>query len=206
VPAGAIRFPIVALIEGATRPGYNPWTHYVSELSLSECGWTQIANFIICGLLIIGAAIGLGWALRPGPGSLWGPRLVAAFGTSLLVAGVFVTDPSHGYPADAVVTGPQTGHGTIHGINGPICFRLLPAAGWVFARYFWRISPKWARLSTLVGLMVPHPLHSHNRKLRAGRDGRDPRVPNRRDPAHHHHRRLDLDCDARAPRPPWLHQ
>ena len=137
------------------RPGYNPWTHYVSELSLSEYGWMQIANFIICGLLIIAAAIGLGRALPPGPGSSWGPRLVGAFGISLVVAGVFVTDPSHGYPANAVTTGPQTLHSTIHGINGPICFSLLAASGWIFARYYWRISPKWATLSTLVGLMVP---------------------------------------------------
>src|SRR5579864_7420703 len=152
---GALLFPIVALIEGATRPGYNPWTHYVSELSLSEYGWMQIANFIICGLLIIAAAMGLARALPPGPGSSWGPRLVGAFGVSLVVAGVFVTDPGHGYPADALTTGPQTPHGTIHGINGPICFSLLAAAGWVFARYFSRISPRWATLSRLVGLMVP---------------------------------------------------
>src|SRR5579859_6992483 len=152
---GALLFPIVALLEGATRPGYDAWTHYVSELSLSEYGWMQIANFLIGGLLIVGAAIGLGRALPPGPGSSWGPRLIAAFGMSLVVAGVFVTDPGHGYPADAVTTGPQTLHGTIHGVNGPICFSLLAAAGWVFARYFSRISPRWARLSMLVGLLVP---------------------------------------------------
>jgi len=152
---GALLFPIVALIEGATRPGYNPWTHYVSELSLSEYGWMQIANFIICGLLVIAAASGLARALPPGPGSSWGPRLIGAFGVSLVVAGLFVTDPSHGYPADALTTGPQTLHGTIHGVNGPICFSLLAAAGWVFARYFSRMSRTWATLSMLVGLMVP---------------------------------------------------
>src|SRR5579859_2317261 len=152
---GALLFPIVALLEGATRPGYDAWTHYVSELSLSEYGWMQIANFLIGGLLIVAAAIGLGRALPPGPGSSWGPRLVGAFGLSLVVAGVFVTDPGHGYPADVVPTGLQSVHGTIHGINGPICFSVLAASAWVFARYFWRTSRNWARLSILVGLMVP---------------------------------------------------
>jgi len=152
---GALLFPAVALVEGATRPGYNPWTHYVSELSLSEYGWMQVANFIIGGLLIVAAAVGLARALPPGPGSSWGPRLVAAFGISLLVAGVFVTDPTYGYPTEAAAIASQTLHGTIHGINGLICFSLLAAAGWVFARYFSTTSPKWATLSALVGVMVP---------------------------------------------------
>jgi len=152
---GASLFPIVALVESATRPGYNPWTHYVSELSLSEYGWMQIANFIICGVLLIAGAIGMARALPPGPGSSWGPRLIGAFGVSLLVAGIFVTDPSQGYPAGVGISGPQTLHGTIHGINGPICFSLLAAAGWVFARYFASVSPRWAMLSTLVGVLVP---------------------------------------------------
>jgi hypothetical protein len=153
--AGALLFPVVAVVEGATRPGYNAWTHYVSELSLSDEGWMQIANFIVCGLLIAAGAIGLARALPPGPGSTWGPRLVGAFGVSLVVAGVFVTDPLHGYPADTVATASRTMHGTIHGLNGLICFSALAAAGCVFARYFARTSRMLAILSALVGVLVP---------------------------------------------------
>ncbi len=34
-------------------PGYNAWTMAGSSLSLSSYGWTQIANFIISGLLLL---------------------------------------------------------------------------------------------------------------------------------------------------------
>src|ERR1700680_3139124 len=56
---GSLLFIIVFLIEGATRPGYSAWHNYVSSLSLSNQGWMQIANFLICGLLTLGFAVGL---------------------------------------------------------------------------------------------------------------------------------------------------
>jgi hypothetical membrane protein len=84
-------FVLVFLIEGATRPGYNPWRNWVSELSLGELGLMQIANFVVFGLLALGFAIGLRQVLRIGRGSLWGPILVAAFGLCLILAGIFVT-------------------------------------------------------------------------------------------------------------------
>jgi hypothetical protein len=152
---GALLFPAVALVEGATRPGYNAWTHYVSELSLSDQGWMQIANFVACGLLIVAGAVGLARALPAGPGSTWGPRLVGLFGVSLVLAGVFVTDPLHGYPADAVASASHTVHGMIHGLNGAVCFSALAAAGGVFARYFAGRSRRWAVASLLVGILVP---------------------------------------------------
>ena len=30
---GPVLFVLVFLIEGATRPGYNPWRHFVSSIS-----------------------------------------------------------------------------------------------------------------------------------------------------------------------------
>jgi hypothetical protein len=84
---GALAFVGVALFEGATRPGYSAWTHYVSELSRSEQGWMQIANFVVCGLLIIAGAIGLSRAMQTGPGASWEPRLIGLYGLSLVAAG-----------------------------------------------------------------------------------------------------------------------
>src|SRR5579864_7245742 len=82
---GPALFIVVFLLEGATRPGYSAWRDYVSDLSLSNQGWKQIANFIVCGLLSAGFAWGLRRALGSGKGATWGPLLLALFGVSLVV-------------------------------------------------------------------------------------------------------------------------
>jgi hypothetical protein len=61
--AGAPLFVIAFLIEGATRPGYNPVRLPISLLSLGDLGWTQTANFILDGVLMLGFAVGLGRSL-----------------------------------------------------------------------------------------------------------------------------------------------
>src|SRR5439155_26456703 len=93
---GSLLFMIVLLIEGATRPGYSAWHNYGSSLSLGDQGWMQIANFLVCGLLILGFAIGLRQVFQTGRGSVWGPILFGVFGASFIVACFFVPDPSLG--------------------------------------------------------------------------------------------------------------
>jgi hypothetical membrane protein len=153
---GPLLFMIVLLIEGATRPGYSAWHNYGSSLSLSDQGWMQIANFLVCGLLTLGFAIGLRQVFQTGRGSLWGPILLGIFGVSLIVAGLFVTDPSLGYPPGTHGSGPQTLHGTIHGVAGLIAFTSLPIASFVIARRFagdpnWK---GWALYSIVTGVLV----------------------------------------------------
>ena len=97
---------IVFLIEGATRPGYGARRHYVSQLSLGEGGWMQIANFLLCGLLSLCFALGLRRTLQGSTGATWGPLLLAVFGLGLIVAGIFVTDPALGYPPGAPLRPP----------------------------------------------------------------------------------------------------
>jgi hypothetical protein len=141
---GAVGFVLVALIEGATRPGYSWWRHYVSQLATSDQGWMQVANFIVAGLLIVGGAIGLGRSLPNERGGTWGPRLLGLFGLSLIVAGLFSTDPAMGYPADTPAKSPMTLHGLIHGLNAPVCFGLLTASAIVLGRHFLgNASSRW---------------------------------------------------------------
>jgi len=142
--AGAVGFVVVALIEGAIRPGYSWWRYYVSQLGTSDQGWMQDVNFIVAGLLILGGAIGLGRSLPPERGSTWGPRLIGLFGLSLIVAGLFSTDPAMGYPPDAPARSPMSVHGLIHGLNAPVCFGLLTAAAIVLGRHlFGYESSRW---------------------------------------------------------------
>jgi hypothetical protein len=154
---GPLLFIVVFLIEGATRPGYSPWRNYVSELALSNQGWQQIANFLMCGLLVIAFGVGLRRAWRPGPASVWGPLLVGLFGLSLVIAGVFPTDPARGYPPGApLIGGVQSWHGAIHGVNAAVLFLLIVpatcfAVAWRFAR-----QPEdhgWATYSRTVGVL-----------------------------------------------------
>jgi len=153
---GPLLFIIVLLIEGATRPGYSAWDHYGSILSLGPGGWVQITNFIVCGLLTLCFAIGLWQVFRTGKGAAWGPILLGVFGAALIVAGVFVTDPNLGYPPGTHGSGPQTLHGTIHGVNAIITFGSLAAAIFVMARRFagdpnWK---GWALYSLVTGILV----------------------------------------------------
>ena len=57
----------------------------------------QITNFIVCGLLTLGFAIGLRQVLHSGKGSVWGPILLGLFGLELIIADIFVTDPGLSY-------------------------------------------------------------------------------------------------------------
>jgi hypothetical membrane protein len=153
---GPLLFIIVLLVEGATRPGYSAWHQYGSNLSLGPGGWMQIANFLVCGLLTLCFAFGLRQVFRTGRGSVWGPILLTVFGLALITAGVFVTDPSLGYPPGTHSSGPQTLHGTIHGVSGLIAFTSVAIASFVIARRFagdpdWK---GWALYSTVTGILV----------------------------------------------------
>ena len=151
-------FIVVFLIEGATRPGYSAWQTHVSYLALSNQGWEQIANFLVCGSLIIAFAVGLRRIWRTGMASVWGPLLVGLFGLGLVIAGVFVADPGGGYPPGAPINGfPQTWHAWVHGITGGLLFNVvLPAACFVLARRF-AADPqhrRWATYSWMTGALI----------------------------------------------------
>lgn len=153
---GPLLFIIVLLIEGATRLSYSGWHNYGSSLSLGDQGWMQIANFLVCGLLTLGFAVGLRRVFQTGRGSIWGSILIGVFGVSLIVAGLFVTDPSLGYPPGTTSSGPQTLHGTIHGVAGLVAFCSVAFACFVMARRFahdpnWK---GWAIYSNVTGALV----------------------------------------------------
>jgi hypothetical membrane protein len=135
---GPVLFVVAFLIEGATRAGYDASRMFVSQLSLGDGGWTQIANFIVTGLLFVAFAFELGRTLAQGRGTTWGPRLIGAAGIGLVLAGVFVADPALGYPPG---TPPGIGestsdHGAIHELAAVLVFGAIPAAAIVLSRRF----------------------------------------------------------------------
>lgn len=75
---------------------------------------------------------------------------------ALIVAGLFVTDPSLGYPPGTHGSGAQTFHGTVHGVAGLIAFSSLAIASFVMARRLgsdpdWK---GWALYSIITGVLV----------------------------------------------------
>jgi hypothetical membrane protein len=151
---GPALFVVVLLIEGATRPGYDAWRQFGSELSLSDQGWEQIANFLICGVLCLAFAVGLRRALRRARGAVAGPVALAVFGLALVVAGIFTTDPALGYPPGAAEV--KTMHGAVHALAGLFVFVSLTVACFVLAWRFARDarSRGWTVYSALSGLVV----------------------------------------------------
>ena len=148
---GPALFVVAFMIEGAIRPNYDPARVYVSQLSLGDQGWQQIANFLVSGSLIVAFAVGLQRVIATGPASRWGPRMVGVVGLGLVIAGIFVTDPALGYPP-GTPPGPTlspSGHGSIHLLGALFVFGGLPIACFVFARRFRSVGDRAWRLYSI---------------------------------------------------------
>ncbi|WFE49178.1 DUF998 domain-containing protein [Micromonospora sp. WMMD1155] len=147
-------FTLAFLIEGASRDGYDPLRHPVSSLAIGAYGWTQTANFLLCGLLTLAFAVGVRRALRPGRAATWGPLLIGVWAIGLLGAGAFVADPVSGYPPGTPDTLPQyTTSGALHDGFALFAFPALVAACFVFTRRFaGQRQHGWAIYSALTGL------------------------------------------------------
>ena len=149
-------FVIVFLIEGAIRPGYDALRYPVSSLSIGATGWTQAANFLVTGLLILAFAVGLRRALRPGVGARWAPLLIGMAGIGLIGAGIFTTDPVFGYPSDVPLALAQfSTHGQLHDLFSALVFLGLPIACFVLTRRFATVGqPGWAYYSASTGVCM----------------------------------------------------
>lgn len=144
---GGLLFTAAYLVEGATRPGYSAWQQAISALSLGPDGWMQRVNFIVFGVLVLGATIGWRRALRPGVGATWFPILQAVVGVSLIMDGVFSQDAVPGYPVGTVVA-TATVHGQIHNIFAYASVLGLVATCFILARRF-ALEPRWRGWATI---------------------------------------------------------
>ena len=156
VVAGPL-FAVVAVIEMLTRPGFDLRRHDLSLLSNGELGWIQVANFVVTGLLVIAAAVGIRRVLRSGRGGTWGPLLLGIFGLGYIGAGLFVPDPMNGFPPGTPNGLPSSvsWHSWMHLVSGSLGFLALIAACFVFARRFATLGQRgWAAYSVIAGIVV----------------------------------------------------
>ena len=138
-------FVAVFLVDGFIHPAYNPVTDFVSELSRGELGWLQVVNFLVFAGMMLMFAAGIRWGAPVGPGSAAGSALFAIIGASLVVCGLFVTDPH-----TAKV---QTVQGMIHIFAAMPVFGGIAAACFVFARRF-HGSQRWYSLASGAFVLV----------------------------------------------------
>src|SRR5262245_37572806 len=153
VLAGPI-YIIVGIAQILTREGFDITRHPLSFMSLGDLGWIQITNFIVTGLLVIAGAIGLRRVAEDDKRLRRGALLVGIYGLGVLGGGLFVPDPSLGFPPGTPDTYPQTmsWHGLLHFIFGQIGFLALIVASFVYARYFATNDLRsWALFSALTG-------------------------------------------------------
>jgi len=88
-------FAIMVIIAGLLRPDYSHLTNFVSELGAvgAPNAIMQRLNFVLVGILIVAFTFGLHRGIGEGEGSIIGPLLIAVFGLSSVVSGIFSTDP-----------------------------------------------------------------------------------------------------------------
>ncbi|MCI0685779.1 MAG: DUF998 domain-containing protein [Sporichthyaceae bacterium] len=153
---GAIAGPtylVVSLVQALTRDGFDLGTHPWSLLSNGSLGWIQITNFVLAGLMTIAFAVGLRRVLVGGPAATWAPRLVGAFGVSLIGAGGFVADPAQGFPPGTAADAAEVSwHGMAHFLCGVVGFSCLVVACFLLARRLGTDGrADWARAARVAG-------------------------------------------------------
>ena len=155
---GPLLFIVVFTIEGRLRPGYRPRRHFVSSLALGPRGWIQVANFLVCGVLMLSFAVGMFAAVAPGRRGEAAPVLFVLFGLGLIVAGIFRTDVAASDRAASYVAGaaaPATLRGLVHGLSSLVVFGALTGAALVWAWRSWREAELlWAVYSGVTGFVV----------------------------------------------------
>ena len=124
------------------------------SLALGDWGWTQIANFLVSGLLTLAFAVSLR-RLSASRGLDLGTVAGRGWAVGLLGAGVFVTDPVNGYPPGVPdrLSG-YSWHGALHDLFSLFAFAALAAACCVFARRFAARGERgWATCTVVTGVV-----------------------------------------------------
>lgn len=158
VVAGPL-YTVVGLVQALVRPGFDLARHDLSLLANGPFGWVQVANLVVTGAAVVSAAAGLRRSFRVtggGRGTVWGPRLLAAFGIGLVGAGVFVADPMNGFPLGTPEGPPvrPSSSGLGHLVLGGAGFLCLVATCLVLARAFAaRGQRRLAALSVVTGVV-----------------------------------------------------
>lgn len=149
-------FYVVVIAQMLTRTGFDFTRQPMSLLALGEGGWVQTANFWLAGILGIVFAIGL-LGLGRGLPVIIAAILLLVFGIGIIIAGIFPSDPSMGFPPGAPEGVPETmsRNAQLHGLGFMVSFTALMLAIAAFGIMFWASSIPLALASFIVALLIP---------------------------------------------------
>jgi hypothetical protein len=105
----AVQVIALVLADGATRAGYDPYRHWVSQLSLGPRGWLGSVNMALCGAWLLAYAVGLRRLDRT-PTARRAAGLVACCGAGFVVVAAVPIDPGIGYPPGLSTVHTPTGY------------------------------------------------------------------------------------------------
>lgn len=125
-----ILFVLIFTIEGMFRENYSATKNFISELSIGNRGWIQIANFLIFGFLFFVLSLGLLQEFHNRRLTSTGPILFLILASCYFFSGPFVTDPG------TIFTQQKSLHGIVHGILGAMVFLLMTISSWTFLKLF----------------------------------------------------------------------
>lgn len=146
---------VTGIGQGLVRDGFSFARHPLSVLANGPGGWVQTANFVVCGLMVVAASIGMRRALRP-VGSAASVAL-GAYGVAMLLASVFKADPMDGFPAGTPLGPPSSisPMGLGHFAAGGLGFVALAMSALLASRVMHlRRERTMARLSLASGLAI----------------------------------------------------
>jgi hypothetical protein len=127
----------VTMVQALTRDGFDLRQHRFSWLTTGDLGWIHQSNMVLVGVLTVLLAVGMRQMMRPGHGTLWGPRLLGLFGAAYIIGGLLRADPVAGFPPG---TTPEmvhtTWHGAVQNASRGASSLLLIAASLLFAGWF----------------------------------------------------------------------
>jgi hypothetical protein len=145
----------VGVMQGLLRDGFDFGRHPLSVLANGSLGWIQTANFLLSGLMVVAAAVGLQRVLgSKSRGVGW---FLAAYGAAMIAAAFFPADPVDGFPPGTPLGFPTSisTTGLIHFICGALAFLCLAVSAFFAAWTMWRRNdPTLAVLSLFSGLSV----------------------------------------------------
>ncbi|GHG08426.1 DUF998 domain-containing protein [Streptomyces filamentosus] len=147
-------FLAVGVAQGLARDGFSSTRNAISRLALGEAGWIRTVDFLLAGVLLTGAAVGLRKVLRGGPGGTWGPVLVGVFGVSFWVAAGFPADAGAGFPAGAAEETVMSGHGTVGHLALCAAFVVLARAFAARGLRGWAVACRIVPAFVLAGFMA----------------------------------------------------
>jgi hypothetical membrane protein len=146
-------YVVVSLAQALTRNGFDLRRHEWSLLANGPLGWIQILNFVLTGLMVVAASVGMQRSGRSAG------RWLGVFGASLIAAGVFRADPVGGFPPGS--GNDVSWHGVLHFVAAGIGFACMAIACFVVARVYaregrreWAIGSRGVAILFLAGFVA----------------------------------------------------